>query len=48
MSQKSNNLGSLLDENLKIIVCGDWCMNGRVEGAFLSARDSVSKILKYI
>ena len=48
MSEKNNNLGSLLDENLKVIVCGDWCMNGKVEGGFLSARDATSKLLKYI
>ena len=48
MSEKNNNLGSLLDENLKVIVCGDWCMNGKVEGGFLSARDATNKLLKYI
>ena len=48
MSEKNNNLGSLLDEDLKVIVCGDWCMNGKVEGSFLSAKDAVNKLLKYI
>ena len=48
MSEKNNNLGSLLDEDLKIIVCGDWCMNGKEEGGFLSAKDAVNKLLKYI
>ncbi len=48
MSEKNNNLGSLLDENLKVIVCGDWCMNGKVEGGFLSAKDAAKKLLKYI
>jgi predicted NAD/FAD-dependent oxidoreductase len=48
MSEKNNNLGSLLDEDLKVIVCGDWCMNGKVEGGFLSAKDAVNKLLKYI
>ena len=48
MSEKNNNLGSLFDEDLKIIVCGDWCMNGKVEGGFLSAKDAVNKLLKYI
>ncbi len=48
MSEKNNNLGSLLDEDLKVIVCGDWCMNGKVEGAFLSAKDAASNLLKYI
>ena len=48
MSEKNNNLGSLFDEDFKIIVCGDWCMNGKVEGGFLSAKDAVNKLLKYI
>ena len=48
MSEKNNNLGSLLDEDLKVIVCGDWCMNGKVEGAFLSAKDAANNLLKYI
>ena len=48
MSEKNYNLGSLLDENLKVVVCGDWCMNGRVEGGFLSAVDAANKLLKYI
>ena len=46
--RKKNNFGAFIDDNLKIIVCGDWCMNGRVEGAFLSASNAVSKFLKYI
>ena len=48
MSEKNNNLGSLFDEDLKVIVCGDWCMNGKVEGGFLSAKDAVNKLLKYV
>ena len=48
MSEKNNNLGCLLDENLKAVVCGDWCINGSVEGAFLSAKDAANKVLKYI
>ena len=46
--QKKIIFGAFIDDNLKIIVCGDWCMNGRVEGAFLSANNAVSKFLKYI
>ncbi|MDA9708064.1 NAD(P)-binding protein [Alphaproteobacteria bacterium] len=48
MSEKNNNLGSFLDEDLKVIVCGDWCMNGKVEGGFLSAKDAAKKLIKYI
>ena len=48
MSEKNNNLGSLIDEDLKVIVCGDWCMNGKVEGGFLSAKNAANKLLKHI
>lgn len=48
MSEKNNNLGSLIDEDLKVIVCGDWCMNGKVEGGFLSAKNAANKFLKNI
>ena len=48
MSEKNNNLGSLFDEDLKVIVCGDWCMNGKVEGGFFSAKNAANKLLKYI
>ena len=47
-SEKNNNYGSFLDESNNIIVCGDWCMNGKIEGAFLSAKDAISKFYKYI
>ena len=48
ISEKNNNLGSLLDEDLKLIISGDWCMNGKVEGGFLSAKNAANKLLKYI
>ena len=48
MAEKKNNFGSFIDDNLQIIVCGDWCMNGRVEGAFSECYNAVSKFLKYI
>lgn len=34
------------DSNLKIGVCGDWCIGGRVEAAFTSASNLSEKILK--
>lgn len=48
MSEKKNNYGSFVDNSLRVVVCGDWCMNGRVEGAFLSALNASKKILKYL
>ena len=35
---------SYWDESLKIGVCGDWCMGGHVESAYLSATDLLQKI----
>lgn len=33
----ANNQPLLLDQALQLAVCGDWCVGGRVEGAFTSA-----------
>ena len=35
-----------IDHNEKIAVCGDWLINSRVEGAFLSANELSKEILK--
>ena len=47
MSEKKNKFGSFLDSSSRVLVCGDWCMNGNIEGAFLSAKNGAEKILKY-
>ena len=46
MSDNRNKFGSFIDEELKIIVCGDWCINGNVESAFLSAKNAAHNLLK--
>lgn len=33
-----------IDHDLKIATCGDWCLGGRVEGAFNSARNLIDAI----
>ena len=33
-----------LDQNLRLGVCGDWCLGGRVEGSFTSAYNLVNQI----
>ncbi|MDC1311918.1 NAD(P)-binding protein [Burkholderiales bacterium] len=33
-----------IDHNLKIAACGDWCLGGRVEGAFNSAQNLADAI----
>lgn len=34
----------LIDSNLKLAACGDWCVEGRVEGAFTSAFELADKM----
>jgi predicted NAD/FAD-dependent oxidoreductase len=34
---RSNEKGYYLDEDNNIGICGDWCLNGKVESAFLSS-----------
>ena len=36
---------SLLDARNRLGACGDWCVYGRVEGAFLSATDLAERLL---
>ncbi|MBB6520005.1 NAD(P)/FAD-dependent oxidoreductase [Pseudoteredinibacter isoporae] len=36
-SDRSIQYDSLIDQNLRLAACGDWCNGGRVEGAFMSA-----------
>ena len=36
------------DQGLQLGVCGDWCVGGRIEGAFTAAFDLVEKIKKRI
>ncbi len=35
---------SLLDAEHRLAACGDWCVYGRVEGAFLSASDLAERL----
>ncbi|MFK7847096.1 MAG: NAD(P)/FAD-dependent oxidoreductase [Rhodothermales bacterium] len=39
------NAGCLWDEELRVGVCGDWCMQSRVEGAFLSGMAGAGRVL---
>lgn len=38
--------GCLQNEEESIIYCGDWCVSGRVEGAFLSGHSAAEEILE--
>ncbi|WPP00677.1 FAD-dependent oxidoreductase [Pseudomonas sp. HR96] len=39
---------SLADADLGLYVCGDWCLSGRVEGAWLSGNDAARKLLAHL
>lgn len=40
--------GSLADAHLGLYACGDWCLSGRVEGAWLSGQDAARKLLAHL
>jgi predicted NAD/FAD-dependent oxidoreductase len=35
---------SLVDAGHRLAACGDWCVHGRVESAFLSGLDAAQRI----
>jgi renalase len=37
----------LADAALGIYACGDWCLSGRVEGAWVSGHDAAKKLLAH-
>ncbi|AFZ47987.1 amine oxidase [Cyanobacterium stanieri PCC 7202] len=44
LPQQSSDKGYFYDPQTGLGVCGDWCLSGKVEGAFLSARAIALKI----
>jgi len=38
--------GCIVDRQLAVAYCGDWCMSARIEGAFLSGLSAADEILK--
>ncbi|NBA94951.1 NAD(P)/FAD-dependent oxidoreductase [Pseudomonas sp. R5(2019)] len=38
--------GALADADLGLYVCGDWCLSGRVEGAWLSGQEAARRLLE--
>jgi predicted NAD/FAD-dependent oxidoreductase len=42
--KKNKNSAIFLDHEHKIAACGDWCLDGRVEGAFTSAYNLTLKM----
>jgi renalase len=39
---------SLANADLGLYVCGDWCLSGRVEGAWISGHDAARKLLAHL
>ncbi|UTW09136.1 NAD(P)/FAD-dependent oxidoreductase [Pseudomonas benzenivorans] len=40
--------GALADADLGLYACGDWCLSGRVEGAWLSGQEAARKLLGHL
>jgi renalase len=40
--------GTLSDSDLGLYVCGDWCLSGRVEGAWLSGQEAARRLLEHL
>lgn len=44
----SHEWGSLADADLGLYACGDWCLSGRVEGAWLSGQEAAKRLLEHL
>lgn len=40
--------GALADADLGLYACGDWCLSGRVEGAWLSGQETARRLLEHL
>ncbi|SDI67072.1 NAD(P)/FAD-dependent oxidoreductase [Pseudomonas panipatensis] len=45
---EAHQLGALADADLGIYACGDWCLSGRVEGAWLSGLEAARRLLEHL
>lgn len=45
---QSHEWGVLADAGLGIYACGDWCLSGRVEGAWLSGQEAARRLLEHL
>ncbi len=43
---QSHEWGALADAHIGLYACGDWCLSGRVEGAWLSGQEAARKLLE--
>ncbi|PWB35370.1 FAD-dependent oxidoreductase [Pseudomonas sp. SDI] len=44
----SHEWGTLADADLGLYACGDWCLSGRVEGAWLSGQEAARRLLEHL
>jgi len=40
--------GALADADQGLYACGDWCLSGRVEGAWLSGQEAARRLLEHM
>ena len=40
--------GALADSDLGLYACGDWCLSGRVEGAWLSGQEAARRLIEHL
>lgn len=40
--------GALADADLGLYACGDWCLSGRVEGAWLSGQEAARRLIEHV
>ncbi len=45
---QQNHEAALLDPALKLGVCGDWLIHGRIEAAYLSATQLADSVLRHL
>lgn len=43
---QAHEWGALAEAHLGLYACGDWCLSGRVEGAWLSGQEAARKLLE--
>lgn len=44
----AHEFGVLADADLGLYVCGDWCLSGRVEGAWLSGQEAARCLIEHL
>ena len=47
-AQKQEEILDIIDYSYKLAVCGDWCISGRIESAFMSSLNLSTQLLKSI